>query len=48
VRVSVKCDESLGTHSFYVHVSQPQAPYSFGYFTATCTGGTERYLAHVQ
>ena len=31
-----------------VFVSQSQAPFSFGFFVATCTGSTEKYVAHVQ
>ena len=46
--VTVKCDATLGSHQFDVFVSQPQAPGSFGFFVATCTGSTEKYLAHVQ
>jgi hypothetical protein len=48
VPITVKCDESLPSIQFNVFVSQPQAPNSFGYIVAECTGKTEQFIAHVQ
>ena len=48
VSVDIRCDAALPDTGFYVFVSQPQAPSSFGYVTAQCTGKNEHLVAHVQ
>jgi hypothetical protein len=44
----VKCAPSQGTLQVDGFIEQPQAPSGFGFTTVTCTGRTEKAVAHVQ